>query len=491
MIREESMSNRVRIMALNGGSAPGFVAAPSPLGRRATIALVVLSSLLAAAAIKSSLPAFAAIVLAMLFLAGCSALGPQPFAVFGLVFSVPFSLGHHFVYRPNLGAGDGIAVYLIDFWVLCLLVDAMVQSQKGTRKPLRDFAGFLIPLALLLTADLISFTKSGDLQLSVYGFIEHFRAALLFVVLASAVRQGKKELDAATLAIIWAVFTIGGICVAEMLLHRHLGIHAWESGEYDPQVFRSAGLNTPTLAAGYLAALMPLVAIEYFFPISKSRKILAGLSMVVGMAGLWCTLSRAALGILAIGVIPLFMLLRRKQVIRRGQIILGLLFIALLAIGLSDKITARADEGRVGTLNGRTGLIGTALNMASDSPLIGQGLNNYELKMFGFIPSDQRQSFEHLVHNKFLLTLAETGPLGLIALVSLLAVAGRRAFLLARRGLPRGTGLFCSMIVVALHMNVESYTVGTVLLNFWILIAIVAGLWSSEQATEQTAAGSL
>ena len=39
------------------------------------------------------------------------------------------------------------------------------------------------------------------------------------------------------------------------------------------QVFRSAGLTTPTLAAGYLAALMPLVAIEYFFPISKARKL--------------------------------------------------------------------------------------------------------------------------------------------------------------------------------------------------------------------------
>jgi hypothetical protein len=118
-------------------------------------------------------------------------------------------------------------------------------------------------------------------------------------------------------------------------------------------------------------------------------------------------------------------------------------------------------------------------------------LNNYEFKMFGFIPSDQRQSFEYLVHNKFLVTLAETGPLGLIALVSLLVVASRRAFLLARRGLPMGTGLLCSMIVVALHMNVESYTASAILLNVWILIAIVAGLWSSEEATTQASAGSL
>jgi O-antigen ligase len=482
------MSNQVRTMTLNGGSAPEFVAGPSPLGKGAMIALALLTALLAAAAIQFSLPAFAAIVLAMMFVAGCSVLGSEPFAVFGLIFCVPFALSHHFVYRPNLGAADGLAVYLVDFWIVWLLVDAMIQSQKGTKKPLRNFAGFMVPVILLLIADLISFTKSGDLQLSGYGLIEHFREALVFVVLASALRQGKRQLDAAWLATIWAVFAIGGICVAEMLLQRHLGIHAYETGEYDNQVFRSAGLTTPTLAAGYLAALIPMVAIEFFFPKSKSRRRLAGLSMVIGTAGLWCTLSRAAVGILAFGVIPLFVLLRRQRVIRRGHIILGLLLIGLLAAGLSDKISARADEGRVTTLDGRTGLMGTALNMASDSPLIGQGLNNYEFKMYGFIPSDERQSFEYLVHNKYLMTVAETGPLGLFALVAMLVVGARRAYLLAKRGLPRGTGLFCSMIVVALHMNVESYTAGPILLNFWILLAIIAAFWSSEQDSAQVPA---
>jgi O-antigen ligase len=491
MMRGEFMSDRVRTMALNGASAPEFVAGPSPLGKRATIALVLLSSVLAAAAIKFSLSTFAAVVVAMVFVGGCSSLGAQPFAVFGLVFSVLFSLAHHFMYRPNVGAADGLAVYLSDLWVVWLLVYAMVQRQKGMRKPLRGFAAFLVPVILLLVADLISFTKSGDLQLSVYGFIEHFRAALMFVVLAFSVRQGKKELNAASLAIVWAVITIGGICVVEMLLQKNVGIHVWAGDDYG--VFRSAGLSTPTLAAGYLAALLPLVAIEYFFPISKVRKRLAGLGLLLGTAGLGCTLSRAPLGILAIGVIPLFLLLRRQQLIRRGHILLGLLCIGLLGAGLADKITARGEEGRTATLNGRTGLIGTSLNMVSDSPVIGQGLNNYEFKMYGFIPNDQRQSFEYIVHNKYLLTLAETGLLGLTALACLLVVATRRAFLLSKRGLPMGTGLLCSMIVVVLNMNVESYESGAILLNVWILIAIVAAFWSSEseEATAQTTAGSL
>jgi len=124
-----------------------------------------------------------------------------------------------------------------------------------------------------------------------------------------------------------------------------------------------------------------------------------------------------------------------------------------------------------------------AVNMVYDSPWLAQGVNNYEFKMYGFIPSEQRQSFEYIVNSKFLLTLAETGLVGLTALVCLLVVTSCRAFNLAKRGLPLGTGLLCSMIVVVLDMNVESYEAGSLLLNSWILIAIVAALWSSEEAT--------
>jgi hypothetical protein len=480
MIRGEAMAGHVQTMALNSASARGFVSAPSPLGKGTAVALGLLCAVLAVAAVRFYLPAIAAVVLLMAVVAGCSALGARPFAVFGLIYSVPFSLTHHLVYRPNVGAGDGLAVYPSDIWVIWLLLYYIVQRQKGSIKPLRDFVGLLVPLILLLTADLVSFARSADVQLSVYGIIEHFRAALLFVVLAFSLRQGRRELRAASLAIVCGVITMGAICVGEMLLHVNLGANVMID-RFEHPIFRSAGLSTPTLAAGYMAALLPLVAIEYFFPISRARKALAGLSIIVGIAGLGCTLTRAALGILAIGIIPLLVVLRRQRLIRGGHIIIVLLCIALLGVGLADKITARVDEGRTSTLDGRTGLIGTALNMASDSPLIGQGVNNYEFKMYGFVPNDQRQSFEYIVHSKYFLTLAETGLLGLTALVWLLVVACRRALTLARRGLPVGTGLLCSLIVVVLDMNVESYEAGVILVNVWILIALAAALWSPQE----------
>ena len=82
---------------------------------------------------------------------------------------------------------------------------------------------FLVPLVLLITADLVSLTRSGDLELSVYGVIEHFRAALLFVVVALSLRQGKSERRAASLAIVWAVITIGASVWSKCFSRAHLG----------------------------------------------------------------------------------------------------------------------------------------------------------------------------------------------------------------------------------------------------------------------------
>ena len=98
------MANRVHTMALNGAPAQRFVAGPSPLGKRGTIALVLLCSVLAvAAAIKLSPPYLRPLPANG---RGRRMLHPwaRPFAVFGLVFSIPFYLTHHFVYRPNVGA---------------------------------------------------------------------------------------------------------------------------------------------------------------------------------------------------------------------------------------------------------------------------------------------------------------------------------------------------------------------------------------------------
>ena len=295
------MASHVQTLALNKAPAQRFVAGPSPLGKRGTMALVLLCPVLAVAAVHYYLPVFAAIAVLMVVVAGCSTLGARPFAVFGLVYSIPFHLTHHFVYRPNVGAGDGLAVYPTDVWVIWLLVYHIAERQNGSAKPLTGFGVFLVPLS-----------------------VAHYRRSSLSHQVR---RHGTQRLRSNRALQSRSPFYCGGFVIKtrQERAPRRLtgyclcrdnhgcnlcGRNGFSGKPHDVTVlidrfvhpvFRSAGFTTPTLAAGYMAALLPLVAVEYFFPISRARRLLAGLSVILGIAGLGCTLTRAALGILAVG----------------------------------------------------------------------------------------------------------------------------------------------------------------------------------------------
>jgi hypothetical protein len=459
-----------------------------PAGSLATLVLVICCCLISKVAVSHLWLTIAAVGLIPLVVGASWAFGARPFAVFGLVFSSWSQLVHHFIYRPYIGASDGLTIELTDIWTIWLLILCAVEYQRGTTKTVLGLRAFLAPLALLLMADILSLVNSADMELSVYGILTHLRVAALFVVLVLALALGKQELHAARVAIVCSVLTMGGICVVEMITHVNIPRNAAliaEAGESD---FRAGGISSPTLAAALLATLLPVVAIEYFFPHSRARKILAGLAICAGLAGIGCTLTRAAAGLLAFASIPLMVFLFRKNRIKVTHILACCVLLALLGVGLKDKISERVDEG-TDNLMARVGLLGTALNMAAHSPLVGEGVNNYELKMNGFIPSGQRQKFEYVVHNKFFLTLAETGIIGLGAFVWFLVIAFHRAIFLARRGLPMGVGILCSMIVFVFEMNVESYDSGMNLLFSFILMALVAVMWSSENVKAQQQGG--
>ena len=442
--------------------------------------ILVLGCIVAATAAASHFwIALVAIASIPAVLTGCWAFGARPFCVWGLVFSSSLQLVHHFIYRPYIGASDGLTIELTDLWTLGLLFFCASDHQKGIAKSVRGLRAFLVPIALLLMADIFSFVNSGDMELSFWGLLTHIRVVALFTVLVVAMAQGIEEFQAALVGIVSSVIGMGSICIFEMIFRSNIPRNAAliaDAGESD---FRSGGISSPTLAAALLATLLPMVVVEYFYPVSRSRKMLAGLGICVGLAGIGCTLTRSAAGVLVFASIPLIVFLFRDQRIKARHFVACGVVLACLGVSIGDRISERVDEG-ADNLLARAGLLGTAVNMASNSPLFGEGINNYDLKMDGFIPHDQRQKFEYVVHNKFFLTLAETGIVGLAALVWVLSVAVRRAASLAHRGLPVGVGLLCSMIVLVFEMNVESYDSGMNLLFAFVLMAIAAVVSSHE-----------
>jgi hypothetical protein len=98
------------------------------------------------------------------------------------------------------------------------------------------------------------------------------------------------------------------------------------------------------------------------------------------------------------------------------------------------------------------------------------------LKMDEFKPKLQTHPFEYIVHNKYLLTLAETGAIGLFAFVWFLLIGLSRAI---RLGLHRsivGLAALCSLLIAIGDMNMEIYGGGFSLFTIMTTSAFIAAL---------------
>ena len=426
----------------------------------------------------------AAGIMAVLMLAlGYFAVGRRVIPIIGLVFSIPFHVVHHFTYIPDyIGSSNGLTLELTDIWVAWLAAEYAFAVWTNTHKKVFGLAGILAPAALLLVADTLSICASNDVTLSIYGAISHVRVVITFLVFAATLAQDADNIKAAALGIKLAVLTIGGICIAEAIVGYNFGAGAGFDPGTEDLVFRSAGINTPTLTAGYLAVLLPLIVVELIRR-RGTAKALAATALAVGIAGLACTLTRGVWGCLAVGFIPLAVRAYRRRSIRRWHIVFGIGVAMCGLILMGARIRARLDEGAQ-NLNERGGLLDTALNMSAAFPVVGAGINTYWSRMYEFTDKTQSQDFVYVVHNQYALTLAETGPLGLAAFLWLLGQAVRRARRLSANDLLIGAGLLGSIVVCLLDMMIESYPAGAVLLNLWVVIAMITAEWSSRQNRE-------
>lgn len=355
--------------------------------------------------------------------------------IVGLVVSIPLHLVHHFTWVPgHIGASSGLTVEVTDLWVIWLLFDYMWAMRTGHVNR-QGFGAICALLAFWLIAGLLSLSASSDITLSLYGILAHLRVAVFLVTLALTMARGKYELRAACLGVLLAVSVVGGICLAETLLGTNLINNAGLDAYTENNVFRAAGLNTPTLTAGYLATLLPLIGIE-LVTCRGLRRLLAFAALLLGLVGIVCTLTRGVWGCMLIGSLPLLGYLFRRRLIRPRFVVVCATAAVLVLAALGDRITVRFGEGN-GNLSERGTLIKTALNMASSSPLVGVGLNTYVLHMYEFTPKNGTQDdFVYLVHNEFALALAETGVVGLAATILLLVLTSIRASRLARAQLP-------------------------------------------------------
>ncbi len=170
----------------------------------------------------------------------------------------------------------------------------------------------------------------------------------------------------------------------------------------------------PNVLAGFLVVGLLIL-------ISNSRnlwRLIPGifyqLSIVLGMIALFLTFSRVAWLVFLLAVTSMFLVKRREK---RKYVTLFLLVISLASLISLTWLPIQSES-----FSYRQDLNLVTIKMFQSSPLLGVGLNNFLVRLPEFYKFPGPVYFLQPAHNIYLLTMAETGLLGLVGLICFLFI---------------------------------------------------------------------
>lgn len=421
-------------------------------------------------------------VLPILLISG----NPRAIFLVLLILGIPINFVYHLTYREgHIGVADGIVISIPTICLTVLIVIWIYQVMIEGKNKIAFFSDTTVPILFMFLAGLISFLSSGDKILSVYGIISYIEIFIFYFYLVNNINT-RKDLKLILFALQLCLLIFSSVCILETIIKTNFTasfkVLDYES---DSGVFRAAGLTgSATYAGGYLATLLPLVFIQIFITRSKIIRLSIFLLSMTGILALILTLTRGAWFALAIAAVSLAFLFYRYQFIKIRYVFPTIFTLVILLLIFQGIILLRTSEGLVNLIN-RGHLMQTALNMIKQYPLTGIGLNTYSSVMEQYTSIYVPHSWIHQVHNKYLLIWAETGVLGLIGFLWLLLVSLAKLLKLIRSKNHfisiLAIGLFGSFIAIGIHMNFESYSGGNIVLQFWLIIAMIAGIDSFQE----------
>ncbi len=416
------------------------------------------------------------------------------FFTFATVASLSFLL-HKSIGPQDLEvSGGAISVYVTTFDVMLVLLYAL-WAREGTlvadlRAAVREPVLWLPPAAVLLM--LPSLLVAPTPVLSAAELVRMAWMYLLFVYVAVRVRTRRQ---------VWAILAGLAVFVAVQLV---VVVLQWRTGgvlglsflgvptELGERVTDTGALGRPfgtVIHPVFLGASLGIITMVALALAVELRHVLARLT-ALGVVGasvvcLWLANTRASL--VALGAAGLVVV---AVGVRRGWVtwpVLGRIGLGLGAFVLVffDQISRKfAESFRTGhylkEVESRLELNDIALVMFDDHPVVGVGLNNFEVVLPRY-EANPVIFFGHPVHNLYLLVLAETGVIGLVGFLGLAVGLGVVAFRLARSAdvlfRPLGVGIAGAMGFLALEELLGfSLRQDIPLALFWLLAGLaVAG----------------
>ncbi len=340
-------------------------------------------------------------------------IGAEEILLFLTLLFLPTQLGKHFwpdfsyIYSLKI---DYLSptIYFWDVLVVALLLVWILRRPKINKIALSLFLFFLL-------TQVLSLIGAANIQAGLVRLEQYWVAGLFGIFLASAdFNKLKKKIY---LPLFLGILGESLLAISQFIKGSTLGL--WILGE------RSFTISTPGIAK------FDFQGVQFLRPYAtfSHPNVLAGYMLVAiallrkkyitFLAALTIFLTMGRTAILA-GFIPAVFFLKRKH----------LIFLVVLLLVLSPilftRFTSILNFDNLALIR-REELAGNAFQMFLKNPLFGIGLNNFIPAVASELITGPNR-FLQPVHNIFLLTLSETGIVGLIGLLFLIGFPIKRIF---------------------------------------------------------------
>jgi O-antigen ligase len=327
---------------------------------------------------------------------------------------------------PTLSVGpNSIGVLVFLGWLGTLL------TRSARPVVLREQSRLLLALALFAVWLTLSVIWARSPAKATEGLQTWLIAVLAFVVAATSLHSPRDVAIIAVAFIAGAVASVAfGAASGALTAGAKSANETVEGGRF------TGGGGDPNLqAAGFLVAIFFCVGLR---SLTQRRFARVGLllALIVVTIGFFATQSRGGLLSLAFATVVGVVVLPRQR-----KRLLGLLGAAGVGLGITaaispDAIARMTDFG--GGSSGRSDIWTVASNIFSGHPWVGVGIGNFQIVEPSFALNsgplthvDFVAEEPHLVHNVYLQLLTETGVVGLLIFLVIIACSLRTSWLAA------------------------------------------------------------
>jgi len=377
-------------------------------------------------------------------------------------------------------AGSAISGYNVSVTTISLLALYgiwITETVAGAASSSRHILRKALPAIVYMVVVLGSLFVAIDTNLVLYEAAIVFQALLIMVYVAHAVQTSRDVLFVLGLLMVGVLIQVG-VSLLTYVVGSALDFGIVSARTLDGRV--AGTLLHPNSLGGFLALLLPVSAALVVAPVANWYRWFAAVAFATGTVVLGLSQSRGGfLGYLT-AMIVLVGLMYWCQLVPRTILIRGSI-LAMIPLSLQAVVIgARLKDFDNAAALSRIPLMRLAFTMIGDNVVWGVGANNFAAALGSYVTVEYSAAWVSTVHNRYLLTWAETGIVGLAVFLWFLLSILRRAFGVVRSSdrllALVAAGLFAGILGSMIHMSVDIYHNRPIVQLLWLVAGLVIAI---------------